>query len=644
LDGTRVLTHFSTSPEMPWNGSEPNLMNTATYNANLNAFTALGSWVKLKHKEAQNVALMSYGYGDGGGGPTREMNENARELRHFPALPKVKQTKVLEFFRRLEQESSALLPEWNAELYLEIHRGTYTTQSRNKRANRKSEFLLHDTEFLAVMAALQDASWQVPQQEIRKAWELICLNQFHDIIPGSSINAVYHESLQQYAEIHQLATSVRDAALDVIRQQTGGDVLLVNPTSFERDDLAVLPGELPAGKGIRRGNRALAWQPIEGGVLVDAGEMDPYSIVALQYSDSPAPAPSTGLICEDHLLENNWLRVELNADGDICRIFDKVCQREVLPPGTVSNQWQAFDDRPLNWDAWDIDIYYDDKRYLAAPADSVCLIERGPLRATIEIQRRILNSAYTQRISLVHNRRQLDIDTTIDWRERHVLLKAAFPVDVLSPVATHEVQWGFVQRPTHRNTSWDWARFETCAQKWVDLSEGDYGVALLNDSKYGHDIQGNVIRISLLRAPTLPDPEADQGIHHFQYSLLPHGQPDYCGVNYHAIAAQAYLLNDPLVTAAGSGAAVKPQPALLSVSGSAIIETVKQAEDGDGVIVRLYECNRQRGWVTLHSGFALQSAQITNLLEENQETLEVDGQNVRLYLKPFQIVNVRLQF
>lgn len=644
LDGTRVLTHFSTAPEMPWNGGEPNLMNTATYNANLSAFTALGSWLKLKHKEAQNVLLMSYGYGDGGGGPTREMNENALELEQFPALPKVRQGKVIDFFRRLEQESGHLLPEWNAELYLEIHRGTYTTQSRNKRANRKSEFLLHDTEFLVVMAALADAGWQVPQAEIRKAWELVCLNQFHDIIPGSSINAVYRESLQQYEQIRQHAENVREAALNVLREHNGGDVLLINPTSFERDDVALLAGDMPAGMTLKRGTHVLACQPIEGGVLVEAGEMEPYSIVPLQWSDAAGVVPSTALICDDYLLENDWLRVELNQDGDICRIYDKLCEREVLPAGLVANQWQAFEDRPLHWDAWDVDIFYDDKHHLAAPADSIRLIERGPLRATIEIRRRILNSSYTQRISLLHNRRQIDIDTTIDWRERHILLKTAFPVDVLSPVATHEVQWGFVQRPTHRNTSWDWARFETCAQKWVDLSEGDYGAALLNDCKYGHDIQGNVMRISLLRAPTLPDPEADQGEHHFQYSLLLHGEPNRTGVNYHAIAAQAYLLNDPLLATSGSGGAIQPQPALLCVSGSAIIETIKPAEDGDGVIVRLYECNRQRGWVTLHSGFALHSAQITNLIEEDQDALEVDEHRVRLYLKPFQIVNLRLRF
>ena len=228
------------------------------------------------------------------------------------------------------------------------------------------------------------------------------------------------------------------------------------------------------------------------------------------------------------LLENALLRVELNAAGDIVRIYDKANRREVLPAGAVANQFQAFEDRPKDWDAWDVDIFYDDRMWLAEPAEAIRVVEAGPLRATLEIKRRILHSAYTQRISLAAGSPRLDIATTIDWRERHILLKVAFPVDILAPAATYEIQYGNVQRPTHRNTSWDWARFETCAQKWADLSEGGYGVSLLNDCKYGHDIggtnhrYGNVMRLSLLRSPTYPDPEADQGEHRFIYSLLPH--------------------------------------------------------------------------------------------------------------------------
>ena len=269
-------------------------------------------------------------------------------------------------------------------------------------------------------------------------------------------------------------------------------------------------------------------------MLIGGLRLPPYGAAALNAASGEATVPGAALSlhAEPRLLENAFLRVELDAAGDIVRILDKQANREVLPPGAIANQWQAFEDRPIYWDAWDLDIFYEEKVYLAEPAAEVRVVEAGPLRAALEVRRRILNSEYVQRISLAYNSPVLDFDTVIDWRERHILLKAAFPVDVLSPVATHEIQWGSIQRPTHRNTSWDWARFETAAQKWVDLSEGDYGVALLNDCKYGHDIHDNVIRISLLRAPTEPDPEADQGEHRFAYSLFPHGpvQPgDDCG-------------------------------------------------------------------------------------------------------------------
>ena len=286
-------------------------------------------------------------------------------------------------------------------------------------------------------------------------------------------------------------------------------------------------------------------QVVDHGLLIAAGSLPPYSVTSLRLLSSPGGSK----VGEDGefsitpaLIENTLLRVELDAAGDITRLYDKAQRREVLPPGAVANQWQAFEDRPLFWDAWDIDIYYDDKMWLAEPAESIRVVEAGPLRATLEIKRRILNSFYTQRLSLTRHSPRLDISTTIDWRERHVLLKVAFPVEILSPVATYEIQWGHVQRPTHRNTSWDWARFESCAQKWVDLSEGDYGVSLLNDCKYGHDIRDNVIRLSLLRSPTVPDPEADQGEQHFTYSLYPHaGRWD------ESTLREAYALNDPLL-------------------------------------------------------------------------------------------------
>ncbi len=632
LDGTKVLTHFSTVPE-------PGSQYASTYNANADPAQVLGTWNNFLQKELPQDLLMSFGFGDGGGGPTREMLENIREMADFPATPRMRQGSVGDFFKGLEASSGDQLPVWNGELYLEIHRGTYTTQSRSKRANRKSEFLLHDAEFLASLATLLDAGYQYPAAAFREAWQLVCLNQFHDIIPGSSITPVYVESMQQYGQIKQMGETARQAALHAIAAKLGGDLLLANPISAGRSDLAFWPGTLPQGRSLRRTDGSLVpTQAVSGGTLLAAGDMGPYSIQSLAFAPEEGQPQVTSLEAGPYRLENSFVRVRLNRDGDICSIFDKRQGREVLAPGSVANQFQAFEDRPVSWDAWDVDIFYDDKMWTAEPADSVTLVESGPLRATIEIRRRLLNSRYVQRLSLCCNSPQIDFDTWIDWQEKHVLLKAAFPVDVLAPAATYEIQWGNTQRPTHHNTSWDWARFETCAQKWVDLSEGDYGVSLLNDCKYGHDIKDNVIRISLLRSPTMPDPVADEGEHRFAYSLLPHAG----GWGAQTIAA-AYALNDPIIAVDGPGGPAAVMPSLVSADrDNVIIETIKRAEDGNGIIIRLYESQRQRGPVTLQCSFPLAEAWQTNLLEDNEEQLPAEGHQLSLSLTPYQIVTLRL--
>ncbi len=620
LDGTKVLTHFSTTKD---SGS----VFAATYNSMADPAQTMGTWLNFQQKDYGPVGeippmLMSYGFGDGGGGPIREMLENIREMGNFPSTPQIKTGKVGDFFRKLETVSENL-PIWNGELYLEYHRGTYTTQARNKKANRQSEFLLHDAEFLAAYASVLDSNYQYPQEQFTYAWQLVCLNQFHDIIPGSSIAPVYAESLEQYAEVRQMAEEIRDQALKEIAAKMGVSQLVVNPTPFPRSEPAAVDGE-----------------------LVDLGELPAYYVAPLTEDRRQKTASPSPVLGHPSFLENGFLRVEFNTDGDIIRIYDKQTEREVLPEGAIANQFQAFEDIPLNFDAWDIDIFYDDKMWLAEPASSIKVIEEGPLRATVEIKRRVLNSDYTQRISLTHNSARLDFDTQIDWQERQIMLKVAFPVDVITPKATYEIQWGNVERPTHRNTSWDWARFETAAQKWVDLSEGDYGVSLLNDCKYGHDIRDNVIRLTLLRGTTAPDPLADYGEHSFKYSLYPHS-----GSWDEKTVAEAYALNDPVIVYEAEGGRQKaeanihhPSPFILCNCPNIVIETIKRAEDGEGIIIRLYECQRQRGNFTLTSAFPIKQAWKTNILEEKQAEISVKGNQLEFQIKPFQILTLRLLF
>ncbi len=637
IDGTQILTHFSTVMEF---GSP----YFSTYNSMANASEALGAWSNFQQKELHNDLLMAYGFGDGGGGPTREMLENIEVMKNFPALPQVKQSSAKAFFESIAPlTDSKMMPVWNGELYLEYHRGTYTTQARNKRANRKSEFLLHDAEFIATLASLH-TQYEYPIHEFQNAWRTVCLNQFHDIIPGSSIGQVYEESQQQYAQLAQEVTKLQADAMEAVSQTLDGDVLLVNATSFTQPGLVFISGD--SSQCFTRDGQIVRVQPADSGLWVDAGELEPYSVIALKATRDDRPQTMVNGRSSLVILENDFIRVEFNQAGDITRIFDKRANREVLAPNTTANQFQAFEDRPKSWDAWDIEIFYDDKMWLAEPASSMEMVEYGELRQTLEIKRRILNSSYTQRVSLNHNSARLDFDSHIEWSERHIMLKVAFPVNVLAPQATYEIQWGNVQRPTHRNTSWDWARFETCAHKWVDLSEGNYGVSLLNDCKYGHDIHDNVMRITLLRSSTMPDPMADFGEHQFKYSLYPHS-----GSWNEETQSEAYLLNDPIIVFKSNVEGRMPGKqdaglrSLVSViDPNVIIETIKHAEDGNGIIVRLYESQRKRGQVQVRAGFAVESAWVTNLLEENESELRVEKDSILLDLKPYQIVTLRIKF
>ncbi len=639
IDGSRVLTHFITTPI---NSSD----FFSTYNGDLSPLQVMGTWRNYQQQAAHREVLASYGWGNGGGGPDRAMLENAGELAAHPGMPRVRLGRVGDFCARLET-SAAQLPVWNGELYLEIHRGTYTSQGRTKRANRKAEIALHNAEFLAAWAA-QRGAYAYPHAALTHAWELVCLNQFHDILPGSSIGEVYTQAAQDYAAAQAAAQQVCADALAALATACPSEtaLLVVNPTGFEGPRVGLAPISLPAGHTLvdLKTRGALLTQPVEGGTLTALPACDAYSIRALgvaEMAQPPYPPPTLLEQTADGVaLENSLLRVELDRNGELTRLYDKGVGREVLPPGARANVFQAFEDRPLNWDAWDVDIFYDEKCWAAEPAHAFTVIEEGPLRVGVEVRRRILNSELVQRITLSAGSRRVDFDTRLDWHDRHVLLKVAFPVDILSSTATYEIQWGTVERPTHRNTSWDWARFEVCAQKWADLSEGNYGVSLLNDCKYGHDIQGHVMRLTLLKSATSPDPEADQGDHEFTYSLLPHP-----GDWRRTTSRAAYALNYPLLFHAPATPPTGQQAAasLLAVDREhVIIETVKQAEDGHGLIVRLYEAQRTRGRVALKAGFPLATAYRCNLLEETEVELPVRGDKVAFDIRPYEIVTLRL--
>jgi alpha-mannosidase len=650
LDGTRVLTHYSTT-------TDSSNLYASTYNARATPEEVLNTWNNFQQKDLGKNSryppvLMSYGYGDGGGGPTMEMLENIQEMENFPGLPHIQHGKVKDFFEALEDEFGESLPTWNGELYLEYHRGTYTTQARNKRANRKSEILLHNTEFLSTFAKSIDPAFQYPHVELDQAWKLVCLNQFHDIIPGSSIQEVYVESLEQYEKIRQSGEKIINQALKIIEGRYGGQVRIINPSPVHRNDLAFLSQTDLPDLRITDGRQVVV-QQVEDGTLLDVGELAPYSLMVLEADDTPIPKPVNSLSASEQQLENDLIRVAFDQNGDIISIFDKIHQREILPPGTIANQFQAFEDRPMRWDAWDIDIYYDDRVWFTDPVDKIEVIETGPLRASIRFHRKLYQSKIIQQISIRSNSARIDFDTWIDWHQQHTLLKVAFPVKILTSAASYEIQWGHVQRPTHSNTSWDWARFETCAHKWADVSEADYGVSLLNDCKYGYDIkdsnQGSyaVMRLSLLRGPTNPDPQADQGEHRFTYSLFPHTGP----VGIQTIS-EGYTLNQPLIMDFTKGEATVSQaqlpllrtvnPILSCDQTNILIETIKWAEDGNGWILRLYDSLGQRGIAKMSFSLPIAKVWQTNLLEENQTQIALVDGKISISYTPFQIITLRI--
>ena len=643
LDGTKVLTHFITTP----GGGR----YASTYNAMMTGEEALGTWDNYQQKEHHDELLTAFGFGDGGGGPTFQMLERARALAAMPGVPQVRLGKVAEFFHNLERNARDL-PTWNGELYLEYHRGTLTTQARNKRYNRKSEVLMHQAELAAVSASLLGMPY--PADAFAEAWTIICRNQFHDIIPGSSIHEVYEDSTREYERVLSLGRRVLDEALERIATATAlpsGEpgLLVYNALSWERRQIVEVPAEMvPEGKALAdaEGDALVPMQRSGDRVLFQA-VVPPtgyrvYKLVDAPPLDEGATAPAEPPPAEPLVLENVHLRAEFNEKGELVRLLDKDAGREVLPAGAVANQFQAFQDKPMNWPAWDVDIFFDDKMWTVEEPAEIERIESGPLRQTLRVRLRLLNSIIEQHISLDADSRRLTFHTEVDWREKDVLLKVAFPVDVLSPRATFDIQFGNVERPTHRNTSWDWARFETAVHKWADLSEGDYGVSLLNDCKYGNDVRDNVLRLSLLRSPNFPDPHADEGHHEFTYALFPH-----TGDWRNGTVRAGYELNDPLVVHpfTGRGGELPLAYGLFQVDASnVILETVKQAEDGDGVILRLYECYRQRGPVTIRCSRPIAAAWETDLIERNETALEVhDGDAVTLFITPYQIRTLRLR-
>ncbi|MGW1721972.1 alpha-mannosidase [Streptomyces sp. NPDC002306] len=587
IDGTRVFTHF---PPVD------------TYNSQLHGRELAHAERNFADKGRATRSLVPFGWGDGGGGPTREMLEKARRLRSLEGSPRVEIDRPAAFFAAAEEEYGPQAPVWSGELYLELHRATYTTQAKTKQGNRRSEHALREAELWCTTAAVRNPSYAYPHEALDRLWKTVLLHQFHDILPGSSIAWVHREARDTYARV---LAELADLTAEAVRALGPGGRAVLNASPYERTEV------------------------VEDAVVTVPG---------LGSTALPAPAATRRVHAERAgdtiVLENAWLRVRVDADGLIASVRDLAADREVLcGPG---NLLQLHPDHPNAWDAWDIDRHYRRRHTDLTDADAVDLVEDGPLRAGVRVTRTFGGSRITQEIRLTAASRRVDIVTDVDWQESEKVLKAAFPVDVHAERSAAEIQFGHVQRPTHANTSWDAARFEICAHRWLRVAEEGYGVAVLNDSTYGHDVTrtphegglGTTVRLTLLRAPHSPDPETDLGAHRFTYALLP-------GADVGDAVAEGLALNLPLRVA--QAPVVEP---LVRVDHPAVtVESVKRAEDrGGDVVVRLYESRGGRARATLTPGFPVSRAEVTDLLEQ-----PLHESDLTFELRPFQILTVRLR-
>ncbi|MFG2292807.1 alpha-mannosidase [Streptomyces sp. NPDC048603] len=599
IDGTRIFTHF---PPVD------------TYNSDLGPAQLAHAARNYREKGRGSRSLVPFGWGDGGGGPTREHLARARRQHDLEGSPRVGIERPAAFFEKARAEYPDA-PVWAGELYLELHRGTYTSQAKTKQGNRRAESLLREAELWAATAAVRVPGHRYPYEDLERIWKTVLLHQFHDILPGSSIAWVHREARAAYGTVFRELQAITGAA----------QAALAGPGGTGPVDLVELV--FNCAPHARRGVPA-------GGAAAPAPDRDPVTVGA---------RPGGG-----HVMANGRLRIEIDGRGLVVSARDLAAGREAVAPGAAANLLQLHPDFPNMWDAWDVDSFYRNTATDLVELDSLEVTGTGPDAATVTVTRSFgAGSTAVQSMTLRSGSSVLDITTEIDWQETEKFLKAAFPLDVAAERSAAETQFGHVHRPTHTNTSWDAARFEICAHRWIRVAEPGWGVALVNDSTYGHDVTRDVrpdggvtttVRLSLLRAPRYPDPETDRGRHTLRFALAP-------GATVGDAVREGHRINLPERVRRGAG----PVAPLVGVDDQAVVvEAVKLAEDRSGdVVVRLYESRGDRARTVLRPGFALAGAAETDLLERPVEATALgepspDG-SLPLSLRPFQIVTLRLR-
>lgn len=674
IDGSEVLAYLITTKDYQETDTKKrNESFNTTYNGRQNARQVMGTWQRYQNKDLSRDVLTCYGHGDGGGGPMEQMLEESRRMEYGVArCPRTRQTFAKDFFHLLEEKMDRkYLPKWSGELYLEFHRGTYTSMAKNKWYNRKSEFLCGDAEFYSVLAMERNKGFLYPKAEMEKNWKLLLLNQFHDILPGSSIKDVYEDSAVQYEEI--LASGreiVKQAKEEILRtsgiEPEGRNLMVWNSLSFSRTGILQMDGKaewMEESIPETEGTGALMQCAADGSYLyllkdVPAKGYRVYGPDAQMQEDALVKN-----VMEEVLVDESgnpfkictpYYDITFNKNGEMVQIYDRQEERELVKPGMAGNHISIFEDRPMEYDAWNIDATYEEHSWEFNAPETFKILENGPVRGCVYVKRRFMDSWLEQYIYFYGHTARIDFKTEMDWHEHQMLVKTAFPLDILCDSADYEIQFGNVKRPTHYNTSWDKARFETCGHKWADMSENGYGAALLNDCKYGYDIHDSVMRLTLLKSGIFPNPDADQGHHEFTYALFPHRGDFRKG----RVIQEAYELNCPLTgnwvgieadkadksENAAESSAETSYSYLKIKEENVFADTVKLAEDEDGIIIRLYEAYGKR--TRTHAALPWKEGKTAvecGCMEDELEPVKFEQGILEFEMRPYEIKTIKIK-
>lgn len=614
IDGSRIFSYFATAQDYE-KGKPPH--NFSTYVALLTPAEIKGTWNRFQQKDYSRNVLTTFGYGDGGGGPTDRMLETQRRTAlGIPGLPKTKIAFAEEFFDEAKKdfiENAKLLkeePRWCGELYLEFHRGTYTNIARNKKNNRKSELLYQYAESISTADMVLNGG-EYNAEMIYNNWETILLNQFHDVIPGSSIKEVYEDSDKMYEKIMQEGEKLISKKMCSIAGNIDADegIIVFNPTGFAQDGTAIIGGEKYYCKDI-----------------------PPYGWKNVLHSEHKNKINICG-----NVAENKYFVLTIDNNGNILSLYDKRADKEVF--SGIGNQFELYEDRPYCCEGWEISKYHTHKKSLVNDIDNITMFDDGFCAGFI-VERKFSKSSLIQKIVIYSDKSRIDFETEIDWHESAMLLKVAFPINVLATKATYDIQFGNVERPTHNNTSWDVAKFEVCAHKWADISDGGYGVSLLNDCKYGHSAEDSTLRLTLLKSASYPNPGGDCGKHSFVYSIYPHIGDVKCGQTIR----EAYQLNNPFrcVKAGGSGSLEATYSFAGCKNENVVIDTIKKAEDGNDIIIRAYECHDCEVRAEFEFGFDFNKAYVCDMLENKEKELATDNNRVKVKMGNYEVITLRL--